>query len=94
MKINANSKIIKSKNALVQELDREAVLLNLDNNQYYRLDEDSLRMFNVLVTSVNLGESRTALATEFDVPVEKLWVDLVKFVEELEKSGLVQVLDE
>ena len=94
MKINPQSKIIKKENALVQELEHEAVLLNLDNNQYYRLDEDSLRMFTVLTTSANVGEAQTALLAEYAVPAEDLWHDLVEFITDLEKSGLVRVLDE
>ena len=94
MKITPESKIIKNENTLVQELDCEAVLLNLDNNQYYRLDENSLRMFKVMIISKDLNEAQKILSAEFDVPNEKLRHDLIEFAEDLEKSGLVQALNE
>lgn len=94
MTIITGSRIVKTENALVQELYCEAVLLNLDNNQYYRLDEISLRMFNVVISSSNLGQAMKTLSAEFDVVEDKLWDDLVKFLVDLEKSGLIQVLNE
>jgi hypothetical protein len=94
MTIIPGSRIEKTENTLVQELHCEAVLLNLDNNQYYRLDEISLRMFNVVISSSNLGHAMKTLSAEFDVVEDKLWDDLVKFLVDLEKSGLIQVLNE
>ena len=94
MKITPESKIVKAENSLLQELDREAVLLNLDNNQYYRLDENSLHMFKLMIISTNLSEAHKTLSTEYDVPAEKLWHDLIVFAEDLEKSGLVRVMNE
>ena len=94
MKITPISKIVKTENTLLQELDCEAVLLNLDNNQYYRLDEISLRMFNLMINSKDLNEAHKTLSAEYDVPAEKLWHDLIEFAEDLEKSGLVCVLNE
>ena len=85
---------MKTENTLLQELDSEAVLLNLGNNQYYRLDENSLRMFNVMISSNDLSEAQKILLAEFAVPAEELWQDLMEFAEDLEKSGLVRVLSE
>ena len=94
MKITPELKIRKTENTLLQELDREAVLLNLDNNQYYRLDENSLRMFNVMISAYDLSEAQKILLAEYAVPAEKLWHDLMEFAEDLEASGLVRVLNE
>lgn len=91
---NPLGRIAKSNHTLIQELEGEAVLLNLDNNQYYCLDANSLRMFEVLTTSANLGEAHAVMKGEYDVTAEKLWDDLNRFIEELEKSGLIRVLDE
>ncbi len=91
---NPLARITKADHTLIQELDDEAVLLNLHNNQYYCLDADSLRMFDVLITSGNLGEAHTVLKSEYDVTGEKLWDDLTQFIDDLEKSGLIRVVDE
>jgi len=91
---NPLARITKADHTLIQKLEDEAVLLNLDNNQYYCLDADSLRMFDVLITSANLGEAHAELKGEYDVTAEKLWEDLIQFIGDLEKSGLIRVLDE
>lgn len=89
--ITHNSKVSLYKYNLMKELDGEAILLNLNNNQYYRLDENSLRMYQAILSSDNLGIACTTLKGEYDVPVEQLWQDLVRFVNELESAGIVQV---
>ncbi len=93
MKITPNLKIVKTENTLLQELDCEAVLLNLVNNQYYRLDENSLKMFKLMIITSDLNEAHKILLAEFDVTAEKLWHDLIEFGEDLEKSGLIRVLN-
>ena len=94
VKIKPQARILKAEDALVQELEHEAVLLNLENNQYYRLDEDSLRMFQVLTSSASLAEAQTRLLGEYAVPADALLQDLVNFVNELARAGLVRVVDE
>ena len=94
MEISRNAKISKTAHALVQELVHEAVLLNVETNQYYRLNEDSLRMFTVLTNSATAGEAHAVLAAEYDVQPEELWGDLAAFIDELQKCGLIAVLDE
>ncbi len=94
MNLTRGSKIIQAQHAYVQELDKEAVLLNVENNQYYRLDEDSLRMFTVLTTSPTLGDAHALLSKEYDVDAEELWQDIGKFIADLYQSGLVRLVDE
>jgi hypothetical protein len=94
MNLTHSSKIIKTAHAYVQELDREAVLLNIENNQYYRLNEDSLHMFSTLTASASLGEAHALLTKEYDVSGEELWQDLLEFIGDLHRSGLVRVVDE
>src|SRR5687768_4029426 len=43
--------VIKGPDVLLQDLDGEAVLLNLRNGQYYGLDENSYHMYQTLTSS-------------------------------------------
>jgi hypothetical protein len=74
---------------LMRELDGEAVLLNLDSERYFGLDEVGTRMWNVMTTSPTLGAARDVLAGEYDVPAETLSADMTRLVEELVENGLL-----
>jgi hypothetical protein len=81
--------VIQSPHVLVQDLAGEAVLLNLENGQYYGLDEISFRMFQLLVTSDSIHDAYDQLLKEYDVGPDQLRSDLDKFVVHLLENGLV-----
>jgi hypothetical protein len=94
LKISRLTKFSQSKNTFMKELEGEAVLLNLQNNQYYRLDQESLRMFQVMITSRDLGAAFDSLLGEYMVSPEQLWEDLVSFVIELQNNGIIVTFNE
>jgi len=73
----------------VQDLDGEAVLLNLDNGQYYGLDEVGYCMYQLLVTSGSFDAAYEALIQEYDIDPQQLRSDLQKLMDELMVNGLV-----
>jgi hypothetical protein len=78
---------------LYQDINGEAVLLSLDQEAYFGLDEVSHHMWNVLRASASLEEAYQALLAEYDVDADTLRADLQTFLQELEKNGLAQLLD-
>lgn len=74
---------------LVQELEGEAVLLNLSNELYFGLDEVGYRMYTLVTTSESLDAAYQALLQEYDVEPEQLEGDFQKLVGELITSGLI-----
>jgi hypothetical protein len=76
---------------MMRELQGEAVLLNLDSESYYGLDEVGTRMWSALTTHATAGAAFEALLAEYDVSPEELRVDLAGFVEELASAGLIRV---
>ena len=80
-------------NVLVQELDDEAVLLNLTDEHYFGLDEIGLRFWQLLETHGNTNDVVAILKTEYDAPEDTLHTDLGKFVVELETAGLLSIVD-
>jgi hypothetical protein len=79
----------KAPHVLMQELDGEAVLLNLNNGQYYGLDEVGYRMVQLLVSSGSFDTTYKTLLQEYEVDPKKLRSDLEKLLEDLIKNGLV-----
>lgn len=78
---------------VVRELDGEAVLLNLDTEIYFGLDEVGTRMWQLLTTQPTIQAAYDALLAEFDVSLETLAEDLTVLVRELLEHGLVTVAE-
>ncbi len=76
---------------LVRELDGEAVLLNLDNETYYGLDDVGTMFWTVLSDSSSINEAYQRLLKEFDVEAKQLKSDLQAFLEDLLAQGLIRV---
>ena len=79
---------------MFRELDGEAVLLNLNNEMYYGLDEVGTRMWTLLTTSESVQAAMDKLLEEFDVAAETLEQDLAKMIKELQANGLLETVDE
>lgn len=74
---------------LISNLQDESVLLNLDSEQYFGLDNVGTRMFSVLTNSDSIESAYQSLAGEYEVDRERLRQDLIILVENLLQQGLV-----
>lgn len=81
--------VLKAPEVLLQDLEGEAVLLNLKNGQYYGLDENSFNMYRILTSSSSVQAAYEALVREYEVEPERLRADLDQFVGHLIENGLV-----
>ncbi len=77
---------------LVRFLDQEAVLLNLETEQYFGLDEIGTRMWQLVTGSPSIDAAYQELLAEFDVEAEMLHSNLAELLSRLVDSGLLQVL--
>ena len=77
---------------LVRFLDRESVLLNLETEQYFGLDETGTRMWQLLTASPDIDAAYQELLAEFDVEPELLRDNLTDLLGRLVENGLLQVL--
>jgi Coenzyme PQQ synthesis protein D (PqqD) len=78
---------------LISGLQEESVLLNLDSERYYGLDDVGTRMFSVLTTSDSIQTAFETLRGEYDVDGEVLRQDLIDLVDKLVEQGLVVLSD-
>jgi hypothetical protein len=76
---------------LVSELAGEMVILNLNSESYFGLDEVGTRMWTALTTSQTIQAAYDSLLAEYDVSEEQLRDDLVELIDKLVKQGLVEV---
>jgi hypothetical protein len=78
---------------LISRLQEEAVILNLDSERYYGLDDVGTRMLSVLSASESIEAAYESLLNEYDVEGQVLRQDLLALVENLLQKGLVEVAE-
>ncbi|NLW49901.1 MAG: PqqD family protein [Candidatus Brocadiaceae bacterium] len=86
-----SQRVSAAENVLINVLDGEAVLLNLDNETYYGLDEVGARMWQVLMESDSIQSAYEALLDEYDVEPETLRADMRDLIARLVEQGLAEL---
>ena len=76
---------------LISNLQEESVILNLDSERYYGLDNVGTRMYTVLTTSESIEAAYELLLEEYNVDKEVLRADLVTLIDTLLEQGLVEI---
>ena len=89
--MNLNQKITFADTVFAQEVDGEMVLLDMNSENYFGLDEVGTAIWQVMQEEETLKDVFEVLLKQYDVESEVLEKDLLNFVEELAKSGLVEV---
>ncbi len=79
-----------SDNAVCQTIGDESVILNLDNGQYYGLDEIGTRMLELLQEHGDIDTVVSVLAEEYDAERQRIRADLQELLGELQEQGIVQ----
>ena len=79
---------------LISGLQDESVILNLDSERYFGLDDVGTRMFSVLITSPSIEKAFELLLEEYQVDREVLRQDLISIVDQLLAQGLLEVTHE
>ncbi len=86
-----NQKVSAAQNALVQNLEGESIVLNLQTEKYFSLDDIGTRICQVLIEKDSIQTAIDTLFAEYDIEPERLQQDVEKLIEELLKHGLVEV---
>ena len=83
------SRISVNEDVLHQDLQGEAVLLNLKTGVYFGLDPIGTRVWQLFETHTVLSEIRDVIVAEYDVPAERCAQDLVALIGDMQKNELV-----
>lgn len=76
---------------LMRELDGECVILNLESECYFGLDEVGTRMWMVLTASKSVQAAYEKLLDEYEVEPQRLQHDFRQLIEKLIGHGLVEI---
>ena len=76
---------------LISRVQEESVILNLDSERYYGLEEIGTRMLAVLGDAESIEAAYHILLKEYDVDGQVLRQDLLELVAQLVTQGLLQI---
>jgi len=89
--VSFTERVAAPSHVMVRYLDRESVLLNLETEKYFGLDETGTRMWQLVTASPNINAAYEELLEEFDVEPELLRANLTELLGHLVDNGLLQV---
>ena len=91
MGISLGSRVGIPETVLFRQLEDESVLLHLNKEMYYGLDDVGTRMWIVLAESESIREAFDVLAAEYDIEPDALEKDLIGLIENLINKGLLEI---
>ena len=89
MTISFSDRVTVPDDVLISRLQEESVILNLDSERYYGLDDVGTRFLSVLTTSDSIETAYERLRHEYDVDPQLLRADLLALVDHLIGQGLL-----
>jgi len=89
--MNLNQTITLSPDVISQEVSGETVLLDLESENYFGLDEVGTRIWQLIKETDDLEAIFRTLLAEYDVSEERLQGDLDTLLGEIAGLGLVKL---
>jgi hypothetical protein len=80
-----------SDEVLSQEVNGETVLLDLEGESYFGLNEVGTRIWQLLQAKPTVAETVSTLSDEYDVSREELEVDVGDLLVKLADAGLISL---
>jgi hypothetical protein len=93
MAIELTSNIVRLEDVMSSRIDDEIVILNMVRNNYVNLDAVGRRIWELIEKPVHVDELCGQLEREFSATKEQIAADVLPFLAELAKDGLVRVID-
>lgn len=94
MTISFSDRVKVPDDVLISTLQSESVILNLNSERYFGLDEVGTRILSVLSTSNSIQAAYDTLLDEYEVDAEVLRQDLAALIEHLATQGVVELTRE
>ncbi len=94
MSIAFDQRLIIPPDVLISNVGGESVILNLNSERYFGLDQVGARMLTVLTTSASIQTAFETLLEEYEVENEALRQDLVDLIDRLIEQGLLEIARE
>jgi hypothetical protein len=90
--VSLEDRVCVPQHVLVRFLDKESVLLNIQTERYFGLDETGTRMWQLVTAAPRVEAAYRQLLEEYDVEEELLRANLTELLERLVENGLLEVV--
>jgi Coenzyme PQQ synthesis protein D (PqqD) len=91
MTISFSDRVKVPDDVLISTLQSESVILNLNSERYFGLDEVGTRILSVLSTADSIQAAYDVLLGEYEVDAEVLRQDLAALIKQLAEQGVVEI---
>lgn len=91
--MDLSQKVIFAQTVFAQEVDGEMVLLDMESENYFGLDEVGTAIWQAMQEKESLQDVFEVLMEQYEVDEEVLQQDLSDFVAKLLENGLVKVVE-
>ena len=93
MSISNSSEVMRLEGLVSGPAGEDIVILNLQGNNYIALDAVGRRIWELLVTPRRVEELCAQLEGEYSAPPGKVAADVLHFLEELNREGMLRVVE-
>lgn len=90
-KLTELSKVKRNPALVTSNIDGEAVMMSVENGEYYGLDEIGTRIWDLLENSLSVSELVDKLTEEFEVEKDDCTRDTLEFLNDLLARNLLVV---
>lgn len=75
---------------IARDLDDETIIMNLKTSDYYTVDGAGSLIFRLISENKTLGQIAEAVASEYEIGVEKAVADAVRLIDELKRKRMIR----
>lgn len=94
MSMSLSTRVARNEAIIFTELDDTVVMMDAEEGRYYELDPVAASVWALLERDKSVAEVCEALEKQYDVAPETCREDVLAFVEELTRLGVVRRADE
>jgi len=89
--ISVDSSVKLADDVIFQELDGEAVLLDMRTEVYFGLNAMGVRIWELLKSHGKINKVKQCLLDEYEIGADEIQPHLMEFIERLYSKGLLSV---
>jgi len=87
--LSLSTKVYKNKNIISNQIDGETVIMRIEENDYFQLDETGTYIWNIIDKPISVIEISDKIIEHFGISREQSESDMLNFINELSRKKIV-----
>jgi len=87
--LSLSTKVYKNKNIISNQIDGETVIMRIEENDYFQLDETGTYIWNIIDKPISVIEISDKIIEHFAISREQSENDMLNFINELSRKKIV-----